>query len=101
MPKIKRKTVDGDCTSSTIIDPKIDLKTEKIKGDFLNSDSAVTVEYGLTKNLGDYNSLRIMASVTLPLQPSKEDLEKAKESIKVAYDVVEEFVNIKVAEVSA
>jgi hypothetical protein len=46
----------------------------------------VTVEGGVTKNLGDYNSARIGVTVSLPCQPSLEAAEKAYAQISKLVD---------------
>jgi hypothetical protein len=46
----------------------------------------VTVEGGITKNLGDYNSARIGVTVSLPCEPSLEGAQKAYAEISKLVD---------------
>ena len=50
----------------------------------------VTVEGGITKNLGDYNSARIGISVSLPCEPS---IEGARQAYKEISKLVDQLMN--------
>jgi len=50
----------------------------------------VDVSIGLTKNLGDFNSLKYGVGVTLPLDPTPADLDSARKTIDIARKLVME-----------
>lgn len=54
------------------------------------SEGYVTVEGGITKNLGDYNSARISVSVSLPCAPT---INGAKEAYKKISELVDDLLN--------
>ena len=54
----------------------------------------VTVSMGLTRNLGNFESLKVLVGVT-------SRCENTPESIEETYDVLKEWVDTKVSEVSA
>ena len=49
----------------------------------------VYVEKGVTKNMGDYNSARVTVGITLPVNPSDEDIKEAQATITIANDLLD------------
>ena len=58
--------------------------------DSSNAKAFVTVEGGITKNLGDYNSARISVSITMPCDPT---FEGARNMYSKLSDLVDELMN--------
>lgn len=59
-------------------------------------EGSVYVEKSVTKNMGDYNSAKIVVGVTLPINPTKEILAEAKRTIDVAVELVDKEVTTQV-----
>lgn len=49
----------------------------------------VYMEKGVTKNMGDYNSARVIVGIKLPLNPTKEQILEAKDTMKIASDLLD------------
>jgi len=64
--------------------------TETTNTQFGKPVAFVTVEGGVTKNLGDYNSAKIAVSVTMPCEPT---MEAAKQMYNKLSDLVDELMN--------
>jgi len=68
------------------------VTTDEIRG-------TVTIEKGMTKNLGDFNSARVTVSMTLPIYHTPEDLEAARKSLLKATEIVDESFNEQIDEI--
>ena len=62
------------------------------------SQGQIYIEKGVTRNMGDYNSARVTIGVTLPLNPTKEQLEDVKKTIDVANVIVDEEIENQLKE---
>lgn len=71
-----------------IVPKKID-KDDQHETQTVIRNGFVTVEKSITKNLGDYNSAKVTVGVQLPLHPTKEEIDKAKKTLVVAHDIVD------------
>lgn len=58
--------------------------------------TSVYYEKSLTKNLGDYNSAKITVGITLPINPTKEDIVQIKSTIEIADDIVTKELEVQV-----
>ena len=58
----------------------------------------VTYEKSLTKNLGNYESAKITVAVTLPVNPSPEEIKVIKKTLEVADAIVTEELEVQVKE---
>lgn len=81
------------------IDKYVDI--ERVENKELQDHPPATVNYqmSLTKNLGDYNSMKIQVGITLPVDHTDDDLVSAKKSMQVCREVVEEKLFEDVSEV--
>lgn len=50
----------------------------------------VSVSKGFTKNMGDFNSTRYEVTITVPINPTKEELAEAKSTVKIVTELVDE-----------
>jgi hypothetical protein len=76
---------------------EITPSTTTIKNTNASSPQAfVTVEGGVTKNLGDYNSAKISISITMPCDPT---LEATREMYGKLSDLVDELMEEEYAKV--
>ena len=83
MPSIRSKNIPAKSTTE---------KKEEINSSKLN----VYVEKSCTKNMGEYNSAKVTIGVTLPYNPTKEDIEAATSSVKVGIEIVDEALEREV-----
>lgn len=62
---------------------------------------SVRYDLGFTKNLGNYQSLKINVGITLPLEPTDDDIAKAHKAIAISKQIVEKELLDELAEVNA
>ena len=48
--------------------------------------------------MGDYNSAKVTVGITLPIKPTKEEIEYIKDTIEVADEIVTDEIENQVAE---
>ena len=60
--------------------------------------ATVYYEKSVTKNMGDYNSAQVTVGITLPIKPTKEEIEYIKDTIEVADEIVTDEIENQVAE---
>lgn len=58
----------------------------------------VSVEKGVTKNMGDYNSAKVTIGMMLPLDYTPEDLKKAEKAISVIDKIIVQRLEDEVSE---
>ena len=59
----------------------------------------VYYEKSVTKNLGNYESAKITVGVTLPMNPTKEEVAAINKTIEVADAIVTEELEVQVKEI--
>ena len=52
------------------------------------AEASIYYEKSFTKNLGNYESAKVVVGVTLPLEPTKRELELVSETITIADEIV-------------
>lgn len=57
---------------------------------FHTAPARLRVEGGITRNMGDYNSVRVAVAVELPALPERTEIERA---YLVASDIVDDLIN--------
>ena len=63
-----------------------------------SGNCTVTYEKSLTKNLGNYESAKITVAVTLPIDPSPDEVAVVKKTLEVADGIVTEELELQVRE---
>lgn len=58
----------------------------------------VTYEKSLTKNLGNYESAKITVAVTLPIDPTPDEVAVIKKTLEVADSIVTDELEVQVKE---
>lgn len=58
----------------------------------------VYYEKSLTKNMGDYNSAKIVVGVTLPIKPTANEIAVITSTIEIADELVTKELEIQLAE---
>lgn len=61
------------------------------------SPSTITYKVGITKSLGQYESLRLDVGITLPVEHTAGDLQKAKDAMEVAREICLEKIGEDIA----
>lgn len=76
-------------TIKKITDPTVELR-----------DSGCTVYYekSLTKNMGNYESAKVTVGVTLPINPTREEIAQIKTTIETADNIVTEELEVQLKE---
>jgi hypothetical protein len=73
---VKRKTVVPD--------------TEVVKTHIDQQRGSVTIEKGITKNIGDFSSARISVRLTLPIGFTPDDVVEAKRTMKKVTRIIDD-----------
>lgn len=58
----------------------------------------VTYEKSVTKNLGNYESAKVTVAVTLPIDPTPEEIDVVKHTLEVADSVVTDELEVQIKE---
>lgn len=66
----------------------------------VRSVCSVYYEKSVTKNLGNYESAKVTVGVTLPVNPTKNELTSIKETIKLGDDIVSDELALQVTELT-
>jgi hypothetical protein len=64
------------------------------------SNGLVYVEKGITKNMGDFNSTRVTVGITLPFNPTDEQIKSADVTLMIAHKIVDGEMEKQIAEIS-
>lgn len=79
----------------------------KIKKDSMGSDvvrelregrNNVYYEKSVTKNLGNYESAKVTVGVTLPIQPTDDEIALIKETLEIGDEIVTKELEIQLKE---
>ena len=55
-------------------------------------------EKSVTKNLGNYESAKVTVGVTLPIEPSKDEIALIKKTIEIGDEIVTEELEVQLKE---
>ena len=68
-------------------------KTAPKKGEAAeHARNTVYVEKSVTKNMGDYNSARVSIGMTVPVDPTDDELNKLHEAATIGIEIVDELL---------
>ena len=76
--------------------PKV-ASTDVIK-DLRNGNCNIYYEKSVTKNLGNYDSAKVTVGVTLPINPSDEEMTEIKKTIEIGDNIVTDELEIQLKE---
>jgi hypothetical protein len=98
--RVKRTTVESSIKTNDNIKPVTPATTTRETAKVEGVGGFVTVEGGITKNLGDYNSARIGVTVCLPCGPTVKDAEEAYKAVSTLVDKLmnEEYDKVMTAQ---
>lgn len=77
------------------------LKTDKESGvetRLRNAGCNIYYEKSVTKNLGNYESAKVTVGVTLPVNPSTEEIDSIKATIEIGDEIVTDELKIQLEE---
>lgn len=97
----KKRTVKKSTTKKVAEKPTkklSDLPETKTKILEVRGEGKVYVEKGVTKNMGDYNSARVTVGITLPLEPTDQEIADAVKTITIASDLLDAELEKQVAD---
>lgn len=78
-----------------LIKPSTDVKTV-----LRNGMCNVYYEKSVTKNMGDYNSAKVTVGVTLPIDPTKEEIALIKSTIEKGDEVVTKELEFQISQLT-
>lgn len=70
--------------------------SDKAEVSLTNSGRTVYVQKSVTKDLGNYNSAKVAIGITLPIDFTAADIEKAHEAITKCIELVDERIEEEV-----
>ena len=76
--------------------PKVAL-TDVVK-DLRNGNCTIYYEKSVTKNLGNYESAKVTVGVTLPINPSDEEIAEIKKTLEIGDNIVTDELEVQLKE---
>ena len=76
--------------------PKV-VSTDVVK-DLRNGNCTIYYEKSVTKNLGNYESAKVTVGVTLPINPSDEEIAEIKKTIEIGDNIVTDELDVQLKE---
>ena len=76
--------------------PKV-VSTDVVK-DLRNGNCTIYYEKSVTKNLGNYESAKVTVGVTLPINPSDEEIAEIKKTIEIGDNIVTDELEVQLKE---
>lgn len=84
--RVKSVTVESSVRTGGVLKQTTPATTVTSTDKVKEGMGYVTVEGGITKNLGDYNSARIAVTVSLPCEPTEEGVHKTYKQLSKLVD---------------
>lgn len=66
--------------------------------DLRNGNCTIYYEKSVTKNLGNYESAKVTVGVTLPINPSDEEIAEIKKTIEIGDNIVTDELEVQLKE---
>lgn len=76
--------------------PKV-VSTDVVK-DLRNGNCTIYYEKSVTKNLGNYESAKVTVGVTLPINPSDEEIAEIKKTLEIGDNIVTDELEVQLKE---
>ena len=77
--------------------PKVET-TDSVVKDLRIGGCNIYYEKSVTKNLGNYESAKVTVGVTLPINPSDEEIAEIKKTIEIGDNIVTDELEIQLKE---
>ena len=78
--------------------PKPKVASTDVVKDQRNGNCTIYYEKSVTKNLGNYESAKVTVGVTLPINPSDEEIAEIKKTIEVGDNIVTDELEVQLKE---
>lgn len=93
VPKAAAKT-----TTKEVVDDRLPFGKDAAVTTLRAGNCNVTYEKSLTKNLGNYESAKITVAVTLPIDPTPDEVAVIKKTLEMADSIVTDELELQVKE---
>lgn len=78
--------------------PKPKVASTDVVKDLRNGNCTIYYEKSVTKNLGNYESAKVTVGVTLPINPSDEEIAEIKKTIEIGDNIVTDELEVQLKE---
>lgn len=78
--------------------PKPKVTPTDVVKDLRNGNCTIYYEKSVTKNLGNYESAKVTVGVTLPINPSDEEIAEIKKTIEIGDNIVTDELEVQLKE---
>ena len=78
--------------------PKPKVTSTDVVKDLRNGNCTIYYEKSVTKNLGNYESAKVTVGVTLPINPSDEEITEIKKTIEIGDNIVTDELEVQLKE---
>lgn len=78
--------------------PKPKVTSTDVVKDLRNGNCTIYYEKSVTKNLGNYESAKVTVGVTLPINPSDEEIAEIKKTIEIGDNIVTDELEVQLKE---
>ena len=78
--------------------PKPKVTSTDVVKDLRNGNCNIYYEKSVTKNLGNYESAKVTVGVTLPINPSDEEIAEIKKTLEIGDNIVTDELEVQLKE---
>lgn len=78
--------------------PKPKVASTDVVKDLRNGNCTIYYEKSVTKNLGNYESAKVTVGVTLPINPSDEEITEIKKTLEIGDNIVTDELEVQLKE---
>ena len=78
--------------------PKPKVASTDVVKDLRNGNGTIYYEKSVTKNLGNYESAKVTVGVTLPINPSDEEIAEIKKTLEIGDNIVTDELEVQLKE---
>ena len=78
--------------------PKPKVTSTDVVKDLRNGNCTIYYEKSVTKNLGNYESAKVTVGVTLPINPSDEEITEIKKTLEIGDNIVTDELEVQLKE---
>ena len=78
--------------------PKPKVASTDVVKDLRNGKCTIYYEKSVTKNLGNYESAKVTVGVTLPINPSDEEITEIKKTLEIGDNIVTDELEVQLKE---
>ena len=78
--------------------PKPKVASTDVVKDLRNGNCTIYYDKSVTKNLGNYESAKVTVGVTLPINPSGEEIAEIKKTLEIGDNIVTDELEVQLKE---